>query len=180
MRDENLIRLCKSLAVELSAADFPHIWKRARNRSNWYEELITDDAFLMLQFNNTKRLSIASDKPNAMRSAGSADRITVDPNRTPEAIARDIVTRLLPNARAYFQTCRAETIRVKERQQAHQLLLHSLKEFTTWKQTDSDKTRTQWRGNKARADVYSNFISELRIDSPTIEQTITILKILKG
>ena len=179
MRDENLIRLCKSLAVEMSVIDFPNLWKLDRNRREWYEELTTRDAWLMMQ-RDGKRIHISADHPREMERVYNAPSITVSADRTPEAIARDIVTRLLPNARAYFQTCRAETIRVKERQQAHQLLLHSLKEFTTWKQTDSDKTRTQWRGNKARADVYSNFISELRIDSPTIEQTITILKILKG
>jgi len=163
----------------MSVIDFPNLWKLDRNRREWYEELTTRDAWLMMQ-RDGKRIHISADHPREMERVYNAPSITVSADRTPEAIARDIVTRLLPNARAYFQTCRAETIRVKERQQAHQLLLHSLKEFTTWKQTDSDKTRTQWRGNKARADVYSNFISELRIDSPTIEQTITILKILKG
>jgi len=179
MHDENLHTLAINLAVEMSVIDFPNLWKLDRNRREWYEELTTRDAWLMMQ-RDGKRIHISADHPREMERVYNAPSITVSADRTPEAIARDIVTRLLPNARAYFQTCRAETIRVKERQQAHQLLLHSLKEFTTWKQTDSDKTRTQWRGNKARADVYSNFISELRIDSPTIEQTITILKILKG
>lgn len=179
MRDELLHTLARALVIELSILDFPNIWKVNRNRREWYETITTRDAWIMIQ-RDGKRIHFSADHPREMERVYNAPSITVSADRTPEAIARDIRARLLTDAREHFQKCHAETLRKKARQETHTLLLHSLREFTTWKQTDSDKSRTQWRGDNARADVYSDHISELRIDSPTIEQTITILRYLKG
>ena len=57
-------------------------------------------------------------------------------------------------------------------------MLHKLQSFTTWKRTDSNGHRTEWQGNRARADIYTETISDLRISSPTMEETIKILQIL--
>ena len=106
--DNKLPQITKSLAAELSAADFPHIWRVAKGRRDWWQTLITTDAWLTLQINND-RLVIASDRPREMKSASTAERITVAIDRKPEAIARDIQARLLPNAREYFRRCRDYT-----------------------------------------------------------------------
>jgi hypothetical protein len=179
MKDNALNQLSRSLAAELSAADFPHLWRVQRNsRRAWYETLTTSDAWLMLQ-RDGQRIIISADHPREMKRGGISERITVASDRTPEAIARDIRARLLPAAREYFRKCHEQTRKEKQRQITHALLLHRLQSFTRWQQTDSDGTRSSWCSKRTRADVYSDHISEMKIDSPSIEEAIQILTILE-
>jgi len=179
MPNKSLEQLTQALAVELSTADFPHLWRVAKGRRDWWQTLITTDAWLTLQLNND-RVTIASDRPREMKTASTAERITVAIDRKPEASARDIVNRLLPNAREYYARCREYTKTWRAEQQDHAELLHMLEPFTTWKRTDSDGTRTEWNATRAKADIYTDRIYSLTVDSPTTDEIIKILEILKG
>ena len=175
--NNHLETIARSLAVELSTADFPHLWRILPGRREWWQTLKTDDAWLTIQ-ENGGRLIVASDRPRQMKSAGTAERITCSLDRTPQAIAQDIARRLLPNAREYFARCREYTQHWKKEQEDHAQILHMLEPFTKWKRTDSDGTRTDWHSARASADIYTDRIYTLKIDSPTTEEIRTILQIL--
>lgn len=178
---DTLHHIAQSLAAELSAADFPHFWRVVKHeRGEWFQDLKTDDAWLCLQHAPNNRLAIIADKPKGMKTAGQAERITVASDRTPEAIARDIRARLLPNAREYFARCRDYTRKWKQDQDDHAQLLHMLAPFTTWKRTDSDGTRSEWQASRARADIYHDRIYSVKIENPTTDELLQILKLLKG
>lgn len=180
MKNDQLLKLCREIAAELSAADFPHLWRVKRNKHDaWYQTLTTTDAFIDIQNGRDKnRLCIQATRPQEMYNAYNAPEITVSEDRNPEAIARDIVGRLLPEAREYFKKCHTISRKEKEDRATHAAMLHKLQSFTTWKRTDSNGHRTEWQGNRARADIYTETISDLRISSPTMEETIKILQIL--
>jgi hypothetical protein len=178
MNNLHLLEIAKSLAVELSAADFPHLWRMTRSRGDWWQELKTDDAWLMIQ-ENGGRLVIASDRPRQMKTAGNAERITCSLERTPQAIAQDITRRLLPNAREYFARCREYTRNWQKEQEDHTEILHMLEPFTQWKRTDSDGVRTEWRSARATADIYTDRAYWLKIADPTVDEILQILRILE-
>lgn len=179
--NEELRNIARSLAAELSAADFPHLWRIVTSQGGeWWQDIKTDNAWLCLQHGQHNRLVIKADKPKQMRSAGNAETITASLDRKPEAIARDICARLLPNAREYWQRCLENTRQHQTHTRDHAELLHILAPFTTWKRTDSDETRTEWNAERARADIYTDRIYSLKIDSPTADEVIKILQILKG
>jgi hypothetical protein len=180
MKNDQLLKLCREIAAELSAADFPHLWRVKRNHHDaWYQTLTTTGAFIDIQNGRDKnRLNIQATRPREMFNAYNAPEITVSQDRTPEAIARDIATRLLPEAREYFKKCHTISKTEKERRATHAAMLHKLQSFTTWKRTDSNGHRTEWQGTRARADIYTETISELRISSPTMGETLKILQIL--
>ncbi len=178
MKDEALNTLMRKIAAELSAADFPNLWRVRRNRREWWETLTTSNAWIDAH-RDGQRLEFRASFPPEMERVYNAPSITVSATRTPEAIARDLLHRLIPDARAHFAKCHEATRKAKADRATHAALLHMLEPFTNWKRTDSGGTRTEWRSNRTRADVYTSFVSELRINSPSNEEVIKILKILK-
>lgn len=178
MKPDELRALSMELAAELSAADFPNLWRIGKKSDAWYQQLTTRDAWLMLSVENS-RVVVSADRPREMARAEYPEKITVDANRTPEAIAKDITRRLLPAARKHFQKCREATRKEKERKQAHTVLLNRLQQFTRWKNTHDEGKRTQWYSHRTKADLYSDEIYELRIEKPTIEEALQILAILE-
>jgi len=177
MKDETLNTLMRKVAAELSAADFPHLWRVRPNRRDWYETLYTVGAWLYIH-KDGQRIEICADHPPQMERAYNAPSITISATRTPEAIARDLLNRIIPDARAHFDKCLEITRKAKADRATHAELLHRLEPFTKWKRTDSNGHRTEWTSNRTRADVYTTHLSELRINSPTLEETIKIMEIL--
>lgn len=176
--NKHLLEIAKSLAVELSAADFPHLWRVVRGRRDWWQKLKTEDAWITIQ-ENSGRLIVTSDRPRQMKTAGNSERITCSLDRPLQAIAQDITRRLLPNARDYFARCREYTRNWKKEQEDHAQILHILEPFTNWKRTDSDGTRTDWHSHRASADIYTDHIYTLKIDRPTTDEILKILRILE-
>jgi len=179
MKDKELHTLTRKIAAELSAADFPHLWRVRRNRREWYEMIYTSGAWLYIR-QDEKRLEIRADHPPEMERAYNAPSITISATRTPEAIARDILQRIANPARAYFAECLQRTQEAKTKRATHAALLHKMEPFRDWQRTDSNGQRTEWVSYKyrARADVYSDHVSTLKIDNPTEEELIKILTIL--
>lgn len=178
MRDQALYQLARSLAAELSAADFPHLWRVQKNRREWWETLTTCDAWITLR-REQNRISIHADHPREMKHSGEYERITVAADRKPEAIARDIANRLIPNARAYFRQCHEATRKDKEERANHAAILHALEPFKRWKNTESDGRRTSFYANRAQLDIYATKVYSLKIDSPTMEEVTQILALLE-
>jgi hypothetical protein len=177
MKDKDLHDLIIQVAIELSAADFPNIWRCRRAPREWWESLTTSDEWLNIH-RDGQRLEISASHPKEMTSAYNAPSITVSATRTPQAIARDILSRLAPDARAHYAKCHEATRKAKEAREAHAATLHKLQNYCKWKRTDSNGQRTEWTAENVRADISNTRVYDLRISTPSIEQTIQILKIL--
>jgi len=108
MKDEALHTLMVQVAIELCAADFPHVWRCRRAPREWWETLSTDNAWLNIH-RDGQRLEIRADHPSEMERAYNPPSITVSATRTTQAIARDIMQRLAQDARAHFHKCHEAT-----------------------------------------------------------------------
>jgi hypothetical protein len=179
MRDPKIYHLAQRLTLELCLLDFPNIWRIKPYTGAWYEIIYTRDAFLMLHTHANNRAFIGATTPREMTRASNADSITVSLDRDPEAIARDVMHRLLPNARAHFATSRAYTRKEKDKKEQLNILLSRLKPFETWRNVHADNHRAQWYGkNDTRAEIYAERI-DLRIDNLNLESALKILKLLE-
>lgn len=176
MKDEELHTLTQRIAAELSIINFPNLW-RVRYPRQWYKTISTQGIWLFIH-QDGKRLEIRADHPREMERAYNAPSITISATRTPEAIARDILQRIAEPARAYYAECLQRTQESKAKRATHAAILHKLEPFTRWKRTDTNGQRTEWTSERTRADIYSDHISEMRINNPTMAEAIQILKII--
>lgn len=177
---KDLLSLSQEIAVELSILDTPHIWTARQNPGAWWTHLYTGDAWLHLNIDRSgKRLIVTASRPRELLTSGETESYTYAMTRTPEDMARAIARQNVPNARAHFAACLAWTRQNKERKRAHAETLHSLEPFARWKRTDSNGQRTDLQTETARLDVICERVNEIRINNPTLDQAMRILRMLE-
>jgi len=181
--DTNRLDLLKSLAHELTIKTGEAV--QIQDTDYWLAFLIfPDGGKIGMSTSDPKKLKFYACAPDACRvSMGDRPEIGVGAARTSEAIAADIVRRLLYAAREYWQRARDAQTR-REQEQA------SVKETCTIlapymdSRLDSDETRASLYSKGAggfRADVYHDGkVHDFRISELTPEQAIYIMEYLRG
>lgn len=101
MHNIDIDQITKTLAVEMTART-GELWRATTDINQW-NRIESPSACLLLREDwRTRRLRIHASAPAKMREKTTGETITCDPNRTAEAIARDIENRLLQHARAHL------------------------------------------------------------------------------
>lgn len=167
-----------SLAVELTI-ETSHIWRKLPTDYNHLQTLRSKSAWINLSIDNT-RLRITSTCPRAMIKGTAAETISCNINRDPAKIAKDIYRRLLPNARELFKKSREYSRKEKDKRAELAEKMHRLRQFFTHESTSHEKTYARMHSHTAEIDLHHDKVNTLKIDSPTMEQTLYILKYLKG
>jgi len=179
MNKNPLKDFARSLAVELTAADFPNIWRVKAEPGNWWADLYTAGAWLHLSEGDRGRLKITADRPRQMERAECAEHITVNKERPLEEIARDVMRRILPHARAHFKKCQAYSRKRKQERKAHAAIIETFKPYARFIQTNSADARSTISTHGARFEMYNDTVSDARLYSVTPAQLLQILAILE-
>jgi len=175
----NLDAIAKVLAVELTARTgetFRAVIEAERNPNIESPRA----CFHLCEDWRTHRLMINATVPNGMREKKTAERMTVDPRRTAEAIARDIETRLLTHAREHLKES-AEYDRERKQEIAEKnLRLNFLRKYLPREyQPDKLCNATSMRTANIYAQITYDNLIELEIRLP-LKQALQILEIMKG
>lgn len=176
---KNFPDLCKSLAVEMTART-GEIWRTVEDAQNW-THIESPTACLSLRDDwRTHRLAIHATAPNATREKTTGETITCDPERRPEAIARDIETRLLAHARQHLAESKEYDRKRRQEAAEKNLRLSFLRKYLP-REHQPDKlcnADSMKRANIYAQLTYENLV-ELEITLP-LKQALQILEILKG
>jgi len=170
---QNFPALCKSLAVEMTART-GELWRVVENPERW-THIESPSACLQLRDDwRTHRLAIHATAPGRMREKTTGETITCDPTRTPEAIARDIESRILQHARAHLaESIQYDTEKTHEEAAAH-LRESIMSQFTQEKyngklyKKSKDRNRRMWieicnYDNTATVEIHLPFAEALRL-----------------
>lgn len=168
----------KNLAIELTILTGQVV--TAEKGEGRFDYLHFEDGGKLSLYNSYGRLEISPSRPTGIKvNCYDQTSITVSEARTPEAIARDIARRLLPEAREYWQRCRdqqkkydADCASVRE---AVATLEAAGMRKSTW---HGDETRAIMHGDDCKADISPSGIYSFDIHRLTVEQAVKILKIL--
>jgi hypothetical protein len=144
------------------------------------------DAFIYVsqEWNKPDRLTFSSSAPKNLINAGKTETITAAKNRRPEAIARDILNRLLESCREKYYTCQRATQQRELRQRNTAAMIETLKPFVDWTRTDHEKTcaemsTTYFRGYPhAHIKIHYGEYIEIKTDNLTLDQSRRILAII--
>jgi hypothetical protein len=174
---KNMLDTARELAVELTILT-GELWT-ARPFSDEPEDqrAYTDSATATLYFFTSwrdNRLSISASAPAGMREMKSGEKITCDPTRTPEAIARDIKNRLLPHARAHLTESRAYDLERRKAEAKKNLRSNLIKKYCP------NETNGKFYSNK-KADHYRErvFAEITYNDLINIEINVSLTEALK-
>ena len=166
--------LCVQIAIALG-----NTWTCQLSEDGWYANLIrrSDDLSLFCRIENGKRLCITPDStekgidPNYNKPA-----ITVNVNRDPAKIARDIESRLLPAATTWWADSQAKLARRKAEEDIIAAFDRQMEQLT-------GKTKSQpsnsFYGEGWQCQEYGTF-TDLEVRSMTHEQTLALLKTYYG
>ena len=182
MRENPLSELARSLAAELTAADFPNIWRAKAEPGNWWADIYTRGAWLHISNGIKGRVNVTADRPRQMERAEYAEYITVNRDRTPQEIARDMMRRIIPHARAHFEKCRAYTRAGKDAQRKHAETVALFAPFKRWRHKlpySNDKRRSDIDTQRARIDISDDKILSFTVRDITAAEALQILAILE-
>lgn len=169
----NFPALCKNLAVEMTART-GELWRVIEYPDTW-THIQSPSACLSLRDDwRTHRLAIHATAPHKMREKTTGETITCNPGRTPEAIARDIESRLLAHARAHLaESIQYDREKILEANAAH-LRESIMSQFTQEKyngklyKKSHDRNRRMWidignYDNTATIEIHLPFADALRL-----------------
>lgn len=177
-RAELLYKKALCIALELSILDFPNVWRVKDNQSEYTIRIYTQGAWLFIRIDNG-RLEISTTNPAQMPSQYSRDSISVNANRDPEAIAKDIHRRIVESARIAFSQGRAQAKKEARQKQATAETVHRIaRYFGGHKKHHHEDRYTDLYGNRARVQIQDGKIDELKTEEITTEEALKILEIL--
>lgn len=161
--------LCQQIAIALNDD-----WTCQLSEDGWYANLIrrSDGLNLFCRIENGKRLHISPEStekgidPNYNRPT-----ITVDSNKPPGSIARDIQKRLLPDATIWWAEAKAKLTQQIAEQDARQIFEAKMLQLP-----DASKSQSSSRiyGPNWTCEEYAS-LAELTFRSLTHNQTLTLL-----
>ena len=95
--------LAAPLALELTILT-GELWRSSQEPGSVWTNIISPSACLTMRtgYDIKNRVEIRATAPRQIKSRSTGESITCSLDRSPEAIARDIINRLLPAARAYL------------------------------------------------------------------------------
>lgn len=179
MNGKELIhRLAAKVALELSIIDFPNVWRVKDNQSEYTIRIYTTGAWLFLRLDNG-RLEICATSPAEMPSQYRRESISVNANRDPEAIAKDIHRRIVPAAQAEFIAGRTQAKKTAMQKRATAETVHRIARYFGGhkKHMHEDRSTTLY-GSRARVQIDNGTIEELKTENLTTEEALKILEIL--
>jgi hypothetical protein len=175
---ELLYKRAAKIALELSIIDFPNIWRVKDNQSHYTIRIYTAGAWLFIRIDGA-RLEICTTNPPEIPSQYSRDSITVNINRDPEAIAKDIYRRIVPSAQTAFIQGRAQARKENAQRRATAETVHKIARFFGGHKKHQHEDRyTDLYGSRAKAEIQDGKISELRLEKVTTAEAVKILEIL--
>jgi len=179
--NEDRTKLIYSLAFELTIQTQTTITGEVTDF--WQDYLhFQDGGRLSVSQPDQKHYRIYAAYPNGLTVTPYADspRINVSASRPDFEIARDIIRRLLPAARAYWQLCRDAAARKADQQARIEQTVNILSPCFNARYND-DHTQATISHNCARGEIYSDgLINDFRIRSLTAEQAIKIIELLEA
>lgn len=170
--------LAAPLAVELTILT-GEIWRT--HKDDHRTAIYSDTAYLTLWtgYGMQGRIQINATAPRDMREPGQGYKITCAADRTPEAIARDIATRLLKDAKDHLSKCKAYDHEKRKEKAIETLRQRYIKKYLPefWCRYSNDQPifhrSNDWKTIRAQL-TYENKV-EITINLPFMEA----LKLLK-
>lgn len=177
-RAELLTKLALNIALEMSFLDTPNIWRVKDNKSEYSIRIYKAGAWLFLRLDNG-RIEICTTNPAEMPSQYSRDSMTVNANRDPESIAKDIIRKILPSAELCFIQGREQAKKEAVNKQATAETVHKIARYFggNKKHYNGDRA-TDLYGTRARVQIHDGKIEEMRTEKLTTEEAIQIFEIL--
>jgi hypothetical protein len=166
----DLDQLTKILAVEMTARTF-ELWRAVITEN--CNHLESPSACLSLSDHwHTHRLIVCACTPAGMLQSRTGESITCDPARKPEAIAADICTRILPDAKSHLKQCVDYDKKRRQEEAEKKLRLNFLKKYLPREyQREKLCNDSPHRSNVFAHITYENLIN--------IEATVTLKQALK-
>jgi len=154
MDNNDLTKTAKMLAVEMTAST-GELWRV--HSEDHRTAIYSPSAYLSLYtgYGMRGRVEIRATAPREMREPTHGEKITCALDRTPEAIARDIITRLLPSAREHLTKSKAYDHQKRKEEATHNLKEKFLAKFLPH----------EWRGHRATP-AHTNEYEEERAAPP--------------
>lgn len=180
-QDLSLNTLAGHLAVELTIIT-GETWRARIDPSESHQRPHIDSPSATLYLSqewNTNRLSVRASAPEGMREMKTGEKITCNPERTPEAIARDINSRLINHARAHLIESAAYDLQ-KRKEAARKNIIRNLimkylpKEYQDQKWCTNKESPTAYKERIYAETTYDDLIHiEINLELPAA------LKLLK-
>jgi hypothetical protein len=180
---KNMLDTARELAVELTILT-GELWTARPFSKDEPEDqrAYTDSATATFYFYTSwrsDRLSISASAPAGMREMKSGEKITCDPTRTPEAIARDIKNRLLTHAREHFTESRAYDLERRKAEAKKNLIAKLImrylpKEYQNESWCSETKSRHGYTDRIHARTTYDNLIN-IEINLP-LKEALKLLK----
>jgi len=174
--------IAAALAVEMTIIT-GEIWRTIpdTDEHNQRPQIFSPSAYLFIYLNWDKRLSISASTPRGMKTCKTAKSITCDPKRTPEAIARDITARLLPDAREYFAESKAYDHQQRKEEATNALIDKMLQKYLPhkWRNGGNEKFTNEYHktANAPEVEACRNYENQIEIQvTLAIKPALELLK----
>lgn len=177
---KDLPHLCRLIAVEMTIRT-GELWRVIEHPDRW-THIESATACLSLRDDwRTHRLAIHATAPHGVQEKTTGETITANPNRQPEAIARDICARILDHARAHLIESHAWHTKKTHEEAAAHLRESIMRRFANEKYNGKLYRKSKDRNRRMWIDVNNyDHTATIEIHLPYTEALRLLKEIEKG